>query len=167
MGNAIRLVSFAFCGWVLGCAPAPDSDATGNLAADYAGAEGTLFAFAPSALPDELPVWLQIGADHWDLRAGEEWSTAEEDAVYDVSLVEGLWVDDAQLLPYRLVEGPVDDALEVVFLGEWETWYGVFPDTVEVMVDADPFTGRWVFAKGLGPIVIAVDGESRELVYYE
>ncbi len=149
------------------CAPADSEGGAGFLAEEYAGEASTRLAFAPSAVPDEAPVWLQIGESDWELRVGDEWATAEASAVYEMSVEEGLWVDDVQMLPYRLVAGVVDDALEIVSLGEWETWYGRFPDTVEVSVAADPFTGRWVFAEGLGPIAIAIDGESRELVYYE
>jgi hypothetical protein len=151
----------------IGCAPADSEGGAGFLAEGYAGEPSTRLAFTPSAVPDEAPVWLQIDESDWELRVGDDWATAEALAVYDLSLEEGLWVDDVQMLPYRLVTGVVDDALEIVSLGGWETWYGYFPDTVEVSVDASPFTGRWVFAEGLGPIAIAIDGESRELVYYE
>ena len=150
-----------------GCEPSDSQVTAGFVAENYAGDLDTRLAFAPSGLPDDSPVWLQVSEADWELRVGDEWATAETLGVYERIVDDGLWVDGVQMLPYRLVTGVVDDALEVVSLGEWETWYGTFPDTVEVSIDAPPFTGRWVFAAGIGPIAIAVDGESRELVYYE
>ncbi|MSQ03971.1 MAG: hypothetical protein EXR71_19135 [Myxococcales bacterium] len=146
--------------WLAGglgaCGEAAELAAGGRQLADYIGVAGTRIEFAPAGSADETPLQLLIGVDRWTLRSGARWDEAEPVAEWAVITEPALMVDGQELLSM-----PLPDAVAVT------TWYGEFAESVEASPDAGRVAGAWVFARGIGPIVVTVDSVSRECVFYE
>lgn len=140
-----------------GCDEAPTLAGGGGLTpADYVGAAGTRISFAPADAPDDPPLMLNLGEARWELREGDDWDSATAVATWEVSVGATLVAEGTKLLGPKLPDSAAT-----------ETHYGTFEDTVSASPDAAPFAGRWVFAAGLGPVVLTVDGVERECGYYE
>lgn len=115
------------------------------------------------------PPWLIVRAETgtWELREGEEWSTAERLDTLPVDTSAGLEVGGTLLLPEKLEVGASADGVEVLALEEVEVYYGTFPDAVRVRVEGGRFGGEHAFALGRGPVALTLEGEAWELVWYE
>lgn len=140
---------------LLACGEAASTSGAELRAVDYAGEVGTRAQFAPPGSPDEVPLALEIGEGQWTLRLGADWDDATPVSEHAVSTDGALVVDGVELLPAKPA-GATD----------FTTYYGTFPDTVSSTVEEGAFAGHWVFARGLGPVLLTVDGVERELVYY-
>jgi hypothetical protein len=126
-------------------------------AVDYAGSPGTLLLFAPPDTPDDvLPLALLLGEGVWTTRLGADWEAGAHLGEYTYTLDGPLVVDGVELVP---AEPARAEAATV--------YYGTFPDAVTTTVAEGNFAGRWIFARGLGPVRVAIEGVERELVYYE
>ncbi len=142
---------------------------------EFSGEDGTRIDFLPQGGESEVqlathqdePLQLHIGEDEWELRLGERWADATFVDVYFLDREDGLWVDDAQLLPEDPSVGAAGQGCEVVAAGEHATYYGTFLDTVTVAVDDGDFAGEVVFARGVGPVAFDVDGQGWTAAYYE
>ena len=141
----------------------------------FPGDAGTRIDYLPEADGAEVqhasdedePLQLHIGEDEWELRLGERWADANFVAVYFLDRDDGLWVDDAQLLPADPEVGATGQGCEVVAAGEHATYYGTFLDTLTVAVDDGDFAGDVVFARGVGPIDFTLDQQRWTAAYYE
>jgi hypothetical protein len=147
-----------------GCAAAPREPVSAQA---YWGAEGRRIEFAPLGLPDEPPLSLRMEEGTWTLRLGERWADAAPVASYLYATDDGLWLNDDQLIPENQNVGGAGEGCEVVAEGEATTWYGTFPDTLTVSVEGGDWAGEAVYAAGVGPVLIAYQGATWELVYYE
>lgn len=139
--------------------------------ADYAGRSELHAEFGPDGDTGSTPWLLRLDGDAWEARDGLAWSDAAVMGAWTASISDGLWLDDGtdrtQLLPDRLVKGESGDGVSVVSLGEVDTWYGTFDDAVIVEVSDGRWAGEQAFARDFGLVIWTLDGETRELVYYE
>ncbi|MDP6934686.1 MAG: hypothetical protein QGG40_17325 [Myxococcota bacterium] len=161
--------SFLLLSGLLLCACKGDDtvEGAGEAWTNYVSPEGTYLELAPEDLPDGTPLLVSVDADSWQIREGTEWDDALHVAVHQVTSDAGLWVDEDQILPARLTEGETGEGVEVTHTGDFEVWYGTFPDTVQVEVAEGTWAGTQVFAPGLGLIHSTYLGEVWELTYYE
>jgi len=138
-------------------------ESSGAAPAAYAGPVGRILEYAGMGDPQGDTRFLAIQEGSWD------WSASQTDASTWITRLtdEGLWVDEAQVLPERLAAGARAPGVEVTAVGEAETWYGTFPDTVTVDVEEGVLAGPTIWARDIGPVLITVQGWSGELVYYE
>lgn len=148
-----------------GCAgPAPANKAA---EAGYAGPPGWMLHFAPADDPLAAPWQLRAGEADWELREGARWASAPVRVAAPVARDAGLVWDGVTLLPAGAAPGASAGGAEVTGDGPLEVYYGRFPDVLRVDVGEGRFAGEWAFALGVGPVRLTVDGETRELVYYE
>ena len=150
----------------LGCGAPLQAD-TGPSGDDYRGPPGARIELVPADAPEATPWMLAIEEASWELRVGDRWRNAETAGQWTASREDGLWVDASHLLPADPSVGSAAEGVTVVSEGEHAVWYGTFPWTVSVEVEAGPFAGPAVFALDVGPIVLTVEGETRELAGYE
>lgn len=149
---------------LLGCAESePVEASSGAAAADFAGPPGRVIDFVPVGQPTETGISLVILDGAWEVVGTDQLVTSYVSHLGD----DGLRVDDQVLLPPRLAEGTTVGGAAVTAVGEQETWYGTFPDTVRVAVDDGAFAGELVFARDVGLVVVVWLGWSGELAYYE
>ncbi len=143
-------------GLLLACGEGPVDAENQRRAVDYAGVPGTRLAYAPGATPDDVPLWLAILEEAWELREGADWDEAPVWSRHEVTVDGPLRVDGVEFLP-----------AEPRSSSDYTAYYGTFPDTVSTTVSEGELTGSWVFARDLGPVHLAVAGVERDLVYYE
>ncbi len=133
---------------------------------DYLGAADTYLQFTPLDQPDGPVRLLRITAEKWELRDGEDWEEAGEGNRWTTEVKEGaFWVGQDLLLPGISAGDAAEDA-EVTGTGPFTTWYGTFPDTVQVEISGGGWSGELVFARDVGPIRFG-RGDDWDLVYYE
>ena len=140
---------------------------TGPADGDFRGPPGTRIELVPAETPESTPWMLAIAEAGWELREGDRWRNARAAGQWSISRDDGLWVDGWQLLPADPSVGAAGDGVTVVSEGALTVWYGTFPWTVSVEVADGPFAGPAAFARDVGPIVLTVGGETRELAGYE
>lgn len=120
-------------------------------------------AHTPYGDPYGELIWLETTPDEWAILKGEDRTEAPVTERLPISSGDGLVVDGELLLPGVIVVGQ-DGVLSV---GEHETRYGTFPRAVTVEIRAGRWAGTQVFAEELGPVTYTLDGELRDLVFYE
>jgi len=155
---------------VLACGGEPVETSAGS-SADYAGRSELHAEFGPAGDTGSTPWLLRLDGEAWEARDGLAWPDAAVMGTWTASIDDGLWLDDGadrtQLLPARLAKGESGEGVSVVSLGGVDTWYGAFDDAVTVEVSEGRWAGEQVFARDFGLVVWTLDGETRELVYYE
>lgn len=140
----------------MGCDEAAQTKGSAPIAADYAGIVGTVYGYAPAETPDATPVLLAITEGRWELRQGNDWDDAPPIAVYSVVVDAAITVEGVELLPSGFTAGEA-----------YAGYYGEFSDTATRNVEGGSFTGKWTFARDLGPVRLTLDGAELELVSYQ
>lgn len=160
MTGVVLLALLVACGDDTAAGEAPVS--TGL---DYAGYVGTAVELIPVGEPDAEPLFIAFREASWERRTGREWEDGAPVGRWARSVQEGaLYLESALTVPASVRDG-ADDA-RVVSTAPREVWYGTFPDTVEVEIAAGPLAGTQVFAKGVGPIALTLEGVGWELAGY-
>jgi hypothetical protein len=137
-------------------------------AADYLAPEGTFAQLGPSSDPASGP-WLMFNYQvlAWELREGKSWNAGKSLGTLPVDASSGISVDGSLLLPDRPSEGASSGDVEVLSIGDEETYYGTFPDAIRVRVGSGRFEGEQVWGVALGLVRATIDGDAWEIVYYE
>lgn len=135
---------------------------------DWGGPAGAFYELIPLDAPDSVPLLVQVSADSWELRYGDNWRTAQDqgEAARQVG-GQGYVVGSSMLLPAGLEVGSSAQGTTIEASGEREVWYGTFPDVLSVEVGEGEFSGPAAFAAGVGPILLSFGGREWELAGYE
>lgn len=162
----LSILSFMSVSFAWGCEPAKKLAGSTPLPEDYAGFAGTIFGYAvstdsadsaDSADPDRsLAISLAISSTSWEFRTGNDWDDAVPVAVYDFVLAEALLVDGVELLPASFEAG-----------ASYAGLYGEYADTATRTIAEGGFAGKWIFARNIGPVYVALNGVEYELVTYQ
>ncbi|MDP2309434.1 MAG: hypothetical protein Q8P18_25660 [Pseudomonadota bacterium] len=142
-------------------APAPPGDTADTGASDTAASD--------TAAPPAPSRWLRVDEASWTLTEG---ATADVGATVGTWVTRregGLFVDEIRLLPDPVLAGKAADGATVRAIADWETRYGRFPDAAEIEIagDGGAWAGTQVFARGVGPVFLTIDGAAWETVWYE
>ncbi|HMV32634.1 MAG TPA: hypothetical protein PKA50_10985 [Gemmatimonadales bacterium] len=154
--------------FLLACGKSTTGEGTVEAATleDYVGAENSYLQFTPLDQPEGPLRLLRITAEKWELRSGAEWEEAGEGNRWSIETKDGaFWVGQDLLLP-GINQGDAAEDAVVTGTGPFSTWYGTFPDTVQVEISGGGWTGQIVFARDVGPIRFG-RGDDWDLVYYE
>jgi hypothetical protein len=144
------------------------TQAGGLNAQDYLPPAEAWLQFGPVEQPDVGPfLMVDVGASSWELRQGDSWTEATDTEQLPVASDDGVSLGGALVLPAKLSEGQEQDGVTVTSIGEEETYYGTFSLAVRSAVPSGRFAGEWVFAPAQGPVIMVIDGQEWELVYYE
>lgn len=139
-----------------GCEQPKELAGGAPLAEDYAGNAGTIFGYAVSAESADPLVSLAISSSTWEFRTGNDWDDAVPVASYAMVLDGALVVDGKELLPSSFEAGTSYAGL-----------YGEYADTASRTLTDGSFAGKWIFARNIGPIYIALNGIEYEMVTYQ
>jgi hypothetical protein len=153
--------------WLLACTGDEGPAGLGADARDYLAPDAQYELIALDDTGSDSVWLLRVEEGTWTLREGERWRDAEELAAFEADTSDGLRLDEARVLPPRLEAGAAFEGGSVEAVEATQVWYGLFETAVTVQLDEGRLAGRQVFAAGVGPIVLTVDGEERELALYE
>ena len=158
---------------LLACSQAFDEEQLGAGVEDWGGPAGGFFMLTPVGSPDSPALMIEALSDvgqvaAWELRYGETWSTAQVLGQYPAFVDgDGYHVEQSLIVPNPVEVGTTVDGTAITDRGELETWYGVFPDAIQVSVGGGPFKGSAAFSAGVGPLRLEYQGDTWEIVYYE
>ena len=152
---------------VAACAAPEALDSAGPDGAEYHGPPGMRLVFVDPLSVQDTPWWLEVQEESWEWRRGDRWRDATPLQTWSVRRAPGLWVDDTQVLPRSPEVGAVGDGVEVTEEGEASVHYGTFPWTVQVQIDGGALSGEALFAAGVGPILLTLEGKELQLGTYE
>jgi hypothetical protein len=129
---------------------------------------GRHLEYTPAGLPNGVVLMLRKTDDgDWSMREGDDWQSGVSMGIHPVEVADGLWIDEQQVLPAKITVGALGEGVEVVEMGEWETWYGTFDDAVVVAIDGGVWEGEAAFGRGFGPLTFSFENVDWDLVYYE
>jgi hypothetical protein len=168
---------------LVACADAPATTAGAGFAA-YAGDVGRLYELrvpappgdtADTAAPDTAAPdtttpsrWLRVADTTWTLTEGATADAGTPIATWTTRRESGLFLDDVRLLPVNVLAGKSADGATIRAVATWDTVYGSFPDAAEVEITTEgAWAGTQVFAKGVGPVFLTIDGAAWETAWYE
>jgi hypothetical protein len=135
--------------------------------ADYAGPVGGAVELVPVGEADAESLFIAFREASWERRTGREWDDGTPTGAWARSVREGaVYLEESLTVPASVTAGSSAEGARVLSVGAREVWYGTFPDTVEIEVAAGPLAGTQVFAKGVGPIVLTLEGVGWELAGY-
>ncbi len=135
---------------------------------DWGGPAGAFYELVPLDEPDSLPLLVQVEADTWEFRYGDNWRTAQQQGEAERTVGgQGYLVGTSLLLPSELEVGSSAQGTRIQARGEVEVWYGSFPDVLSVEVGEGELAGPAAFAAGVGPILLSWGGKEWELAGYE
>jgi hypothetical protein len=145
----------------------PYTAASGLHSGDYLPPVDSWLQYGPKVAPADGPfLMIEVGPDSWELRQGESWNDAPSTSSLPYDDSDGLLLEGVRVLPGELSEGAEQDGVTVLTIGDEEVYYGTFSMAARCEVPAGDYAGEWIFAPGLGPIQLVIDGVSWELVYY-
>jgi hypothetical protein len=143
-------------------------EAAGKAFDAYVLPAGFQLVYTPLGDPYGQEISLRLVDRAWELRDGAEWEDGALLASFPADQSAGVEVDGTLLLPASLQVGATTDGITVEAIGETETWYGTFPDAVEVTVASDgAWDGPAAFAAEVGPVRWSLDGTTWDLVTYD
>ncbi len=164
---ATRLLAFALALMLSSCAAPAPLDSAGQDGVEYHGPPGFRLVFVDPLSVEDTPWWLAIEEETWEWRRGDRWRDATPMQTWSVRRSPGLWVEELQVLPRYPEAGAVGDGVEVTEEGEATVHYGTFPWTVRVQIDSGPLAGEALFAAGVGPVLLTLQGKEIQLGTYE
>ncbi len=149
---------------LLGCG----GETTAGLlpAFDYVAADGTEFEMVRPGEELQPPLLIRTSPGAWELRNGDRFDTATQVGSWTVNDETDIRIEDVLVLPEHFKRGDAVEDTVVLEIGERETWYGVFPQTVTVEISSGALTGEAAFAANVGPIFLTIDGTAWELATY-
>jgi len=161
--SLLALVVLTACG-----SDDPYTEAGGLHAGDYIPATNDWLQFGPTDAPADGPfLMFEVGPTAWELRQGISWTEADSEEQIATDTDDGLTLAGTTVLPGRLSEGAEQGGATVLTMGDESVYYGTFSLTARTSVPSGRFAGEWVFAPHIGPILMTIDGQVWELVFYE
>jgi len=161
--SLLALVVLTACG-----SDDPYTEAGGLYAGDYIPVADDWLQFGPTEAPADGPfLMIEVSATEWELRQGVGWTEADSEEKLATTTDDGLTLAGTTVLPGELSEGAEQGGATVLAMGDESVYYGTFALAARTTVPSGRFAGEWVFAPRIGPILMTIDGQVWELVYYE